>query len=316
MTKIKLNKKKVFWIFLILMVGVVGALVYDYSGVDLSSGDYDDTFYNSSESGFVQLNSSNGEFVSEGYYTSDVIDFGSASTGFIQISWTGSGECPENMSYIDKMGGYCIDNYEASKPDATDVSTGSDTSMAVSREGVLPWVSVTQTAASTACANAGKHLCTSAEWLGAANVQGEVYNLPSDLSGSPYNCNTNSLCGSSACVTGYSAGCVSSEGVYDMVGNVREWNSEVVDTVKPCNEGSNGWCYPQDDDSWGTSGSTKYGGDGVYFLANNQTGRAVTRGGNWDNGADAGPFYAYLSNVPGTSRSSLGFRCCSSSVES
>lgn len=40
--------------------------------------------------------------------------------------------------------------------------------------------------------------------------------------------------------------------------------------------------------------------------------RAVNRGGNWDNGADAGPFCANLNNVPGNTNTNLGFRCCNS----
>ncbi len=38
--------------------------------------------------------------------------------------------------------------------------------------------------------------------------------------------------------------------------------------------------------------------------------RAVKRGGNWDNGADAGVFYANLNNAPSDSNSNIGFRCC------
>ncbi|PIW40988.1 MAG: hypothetical protein COW21_04240 [Candidatus Aenigmarchaeota archaeon CG15_BIG_FIL_POST_REV_8_21_14_020_37_27] len=40
-------------------------------------------------------------------------------------------------------------------------------------------------------------------------------------------------------------------------------------------------------------------------------GRAVIRGGNWDNGANAGPFYANLNNEPSNVNPNIGFRCCS-----
>ncbi len=40
---------------------------------------------------------------------------------------------------------------------------------------------------------------------------------------------------------------------------------------------------------------------------------AVKRGGNWDNGADAGPFCANLNNLPTDTNNNIGFRCCNSS---
>ena len=40
-------------------------------------------------------------------------------------------------------------------------------------------------------------------------------------------------------------------------------------------------------------------------------GRAVQRGGNWNNGANAGPFYTNLNNAPDNTNTNIGFRCCS-----
>jgi len=39
--------------------------------------------------------------------------------------------------------------------------------------------------------------------------------------------------------------------------------------------------------------------------------RAVKRGGNWNNGANAGPFCANLNNGPTNTNYNIGFRCCS-----
>jgi len=39
----------------------------------------------------------------------------------------------------------------------------------------------------------------------------------------------------------------------------------------------------------------------------------VKRGGNWNNGADAGPFCANLNNGPTDTNNNIGFRCCNSS---
>lgn len=38
--------------------------------------------------------------------------------------------------------------------------------------------------------------------------------------------------------------------------------------------------------------------------------RAVKRGGNWNNGANAGPFSANLNNAPTNTNYNIGFRCC------
>jgi len=76
--------------------------------------------------------------------------------------------CPDDMA--DICGTYCIDIWEASRPDATEESGGSDSSMALSQPGVIPWYSsdylggMNQEIASAACEAAGKRLCTPQEW--------------------------------------------------------------------------------------------------------------------------------------------------------
>jgi len=298
---------KVLMLIMISLIVITGAsaLIYQYYGSSLSSGTFNNTLYNSS-GGYVYLNytdATNTTYVRQGNYTSTIIDFGSVSTGYSQINWKGSGTCPyQNMSYIDKLGGYCIDKYEAYQINST---------AAGSAVGKTPWVSVTQTSARTACANVGKHLCSSAEWLGAANINGKIYNLPADLSASPYVCNTNSKCGDAACPTGNSTNCVSAESVYDMAGNVWEWTNEVVNTIAPAGCTT---CYPNSTKGFSASTGTatvKYGNDAVYFSAGTNGGKAVVRGGRWNDGAAAGPFAAYLNYAPTAAYTLIGFRCCS-----
>ncbi len=164
--------------------------------------------------------------------------------------------CPEDMVNIENK--FCIDRYEASRPDATRDSQGSDSSFATSKEGVIPWYSVTLSIAKEACKMANKRLCKPEEWFFACSqngttnyVYGNTYNpitcngidtfcycdnpQCSSLSQCPYpHCYNKSSnegggpCGSAFRVmpTGSFKDCRNQWGVYDLNGNV--W--EIVDT--------------------------------------------------------------------------------------
>ncbi|MBU1413067.1 formylglycine-generating enzyme family protein [Myxococcota bacterium] len=71
-------------------------------------------------------------------------------------------DCPTDMVLIESR--YCIDRYEASRPDATAASPGSNSSMATSRPGVVPWSNSSLADAAGACLAAGKRLCSPLEW--------------------------------------------------------------------------------------------------------------------------------------------------------
>ncbi len=131
--------------------------------------------------------------------------------------------CPEGMSSIYDR--YCIDKYEASRPDATDSNAGSDSSMATSRAGVYPWLVGTDNgAAEAACKAAGKRLCTPAEWeFSCHGVNNTVYGYGDDYD--PLICNgldTYGLSGFHLDVTGAYPGCTNGWDVYDMSGNLWE----------------------------------------------------------------------------------------------
>jgi hypothetical protein len=310
----------------------VASLFQTLTQSDFDEGVYNDTLYNTTNNA-VQLNLS----YDSGNYTSEVLDTGGNSS-YQNLTWHEQRiECPEGMAYINKLNGYCIDQYEAHALNsngsiATPPTSAGATYNLIAAGGKAGsafnqtvWVYIDQTEARTACSNAGKHLCTDAEWLGAANLNGQVYNLPIDLAVSPYFCVTGtstdcagespgsgSACKTGGCTDDEGCGnCVSSEGVYDQVGNVWEWTNETATTVSP----ESGWHYINTTDmTWALVSSADdgtYGKDGTYFLAGTNN-RAVLRGGFWNYGPIAGPFCAHLSIGPTVTYNSIGFRCCSS----
>ncbi len=83
-------------------------------------------------------------------------------------------KCPAGMVPIERR--FCIDIYEASRPDATARERGSDSSAATSKPEVLPWMVADNAEASKACQAAGKSLCTEDQWFKACSgPSGTVY---------------------------------------------------------------------------------------------------------------------------------------------
>ncbi|GMQ87839.1 MAG: hypothetical protein BMS9Abin08_1049 [Gammaproteobacteria bacterium] len=150
------------------------------------------------------------------------------------------GNCPSGMVPVGPL---CVDTYEASVYDAptggnpiaasTCAADGSDCAASAANPiyaqsvfGVAPSATITRYQAAQACANVGKRLPTTAEWLMAANGTPAV--VPVDRASG---CNVAGIAGGNNLgTTGESMGavgaCVSSTGVFDMLGGVWEWSAD------------------------------------------------------------------------------------------
>ena len=161
--------------------------------------------------------------------------------------------CPEDM--VEVGGSFCMDRYEASRPDATGASYGVTTTHATSRPGVLPWFPIAVGPARAACEAADKRLCLETEVLLACQgstpttyVYGDTYSADTcngidafctcdapqcaALDTCPYpHCRSygpdgtaGAGCGASfhAVPTGSFSDCVNEWGAFDITGNVWE----------------------------------------------------------------------------------------------
>ncbi len=149
--------------------------------------------------------------------------------------------CPDDMTVVDDL--FCIDRYEASRPDATEISIGVDESQASSRPGVLPWTYISVDDAQQACQNAGKRLCHPGEWLTACEGSaGMTYTYGNDYDNQICNgidafCeDPEPDCNYSTTETRYRlmttasfSDCVSECGAFDINGNVWEWDATTDD---------------------------------------------------------------------------------------
>lgn len=175
----------------------------------------------------------------------------------------GSDGCPDGMVAIG--GSFCIDRFEASLVDSgTGLPWSSylrpgpgDNVIARSVRTATPQGYIDQVTAGTACGNAGKRLCTDAEWLRACRGP-SGFTYPWGNSAQPGVCNDARAVhpaveyyGSSdpwvfthldqPCLdqlpaglerTGTRSGCVSAEGPMDMMGNLIEWTADPAGTLR------------------------------------------------------------------------------------
>ena len=232
--------------------------------------------------------------------------------------------CPPEMVRIASG---CMDRYEAhllvERPDGSLAPhpayerPEAGKFVAESRLGVKPQAYISQIEATAACENAGKRLCSLAEWYDVCSGSARrIY--PYAKSFEKGRCNSGKphllslLHGSSArdwsyaefndpelnrrsgflALTGEYAGCATPEGVYDMVGNLHEWVADLVDKTLVTK-------LPVADVIRRRIGKTK--GNGIFM------------GGFYSTTNEHGPGCTFITaaHEPGYHDYSTGFRCCS-----
>jgi len=164
---------------------------------------------------------------------------------------------------------------------------------AASVPGVTPSARLTWFQAQQFCRAAGKRLLTNAEWQSAAAGTPDpgTDNESTDCNISVPEAVTN---------TGSRSNCVSNAGAFDMVGNLREWVGD--------------WMQSNSDSDGGADSSANYGGDSIFGIdeAFPQTDRmpaALLRGGNFSAGESSGVFALWALDAPSGSNVDFGFRC-------
>lgn len=233
-----------------------------------------------------------------------------------------SNPCASDMVFIStEEGGFCIDRYEAStdstcaidepqNQEETRINLEQQSCSAVSAPDTIPWRNIARHQAELACAHAEKRLPSNKEWyraaLGTPDVEGNVTRK---------DCNIAST-GDTPAPSGSFQRCVSSAGVYDMVGNLWEWVDGTVrdgtfdnKTLPP-----EGYVAAIDVDGVAdnTSLSTNLNFNTDYFWIEEEGNRAMMRGGYWRSDTDGG-IYALNAAVPlAFLGNAVGFRCVSS----
>jgi len=189
------------------------------------------------------------------------------SDGSVRADESGAAAtCPPQMALID--GAFCIDRYEGAleRRDGDrwtlarrGLPVGKRPVRARPAHGIRPYAYVSARGAERACANAGKRLCTSEEWLKACRGP-RGHRWPYGPSYSPDACNDTYPGGhpvidyfdrrdgvwdeehmnhpalneqpDTVDPGGANAGCVSDYGVYDMHGNLHEWVADADGTFR------------------------------------------------------------------------------------
>ena len=210
-----------------------------------------------------------------------------------------------------------------------------DKEKVVSSANGAPIVHITQTQALTACPS-GTHLISNAEWMTIArNAEAQPGNWADGVVGSTVASGGGMFRGNVGTVDSVSYNGADPEygtgrdtkarytlgngsEVWDLSGNVWNWNSDVqttaINTTGGWVEWNSGNFASGARDLYGPSNASYLSSYGMGQVYGGGLNNALLRGGFWNDGTRAGPFSLYLSNSPGIQNSAIGFRCASDPV--
>ena len=211
---------------------------------------------------------------------------GKSNSGLISQIQQGKASEAELLAGNATQLGVGSDNYA---PCTDNGQTGCGDVYAVSLPGVAPSVYITWFQAQQACKNARKRLPSNAEWQAA--VAGTPDPGPDN---GTTDCNTTTA--GAAVFTGSRSSCVSSDGAFDMVGNVYELVADGVPRSTTCGTWSAGVSPTGDDQCLAGAATTGEPG-------------ALLRGGFFADGTFAGPLTVVALDGPSHSDFGIGFRC-------
>ncbi len=222
----------------------------------------------------------------------------------------GMSECPPGMKLVEyATGSFCIDVYEASpsqdcliEEPASTVDTAHNIShkdcVPVSESEATPWTFVARPQAAELCAKAGKRLPSAEEWFLSAigTADSSVCNVSGQLAR-----------------TGAYAECTSGVGVFDMVGNVWEHTSEIVENGIYQERTLPKEGYVALADSAGIALETASEPNPIYhddYFWSQATGYfTLIRGGFYGSRRDGGIYAAHAQTDQNFASAAIGFRC-------
>jgi flagellin-like protein len=292
---------------------------------------------NVSGSANIIVVTNSGIFESYKYISGDSSTLSSPSTPVLDCSGLVGGDwipVPALAPFTSSP--FCVMKYEAKDDLSGNCATGDTTGCPNSSATSPPWTSINQTDAKIECESLNTgignyHLITNAEWMSIArNVEQQDNNWNStsvgvgslkqgnngvDLPGVSYDGAGPEQSSDGANETG-SFVLSNGEVIWDLSGNVFEWNNDTLNMHADFIDGSD------TDGDWDTQTNATFRlnagpsnptwGESErmgYVYDSNVMTNGFIRGGGWSNGASAGAFALSLLPGPSSSVASLGLRC-------